>query len=122
MTTVEISLTDLEDARHVLSACLTLLTARDIEKAQANMAAQRPSPLTQEVERMKERFDGHLADYLLARHEAKTEGGPAEGEADEDDELVSAPLGEPNLPRQAGRRLTIEEMVQQVADAVEEDA
>lgn len=110
MTTVEISLTDLEDARHVLSACLTLLTARDIEKAQANMMAQRPSALTQEVERMKERFDGHLADYLLAQHEAEVEAEGEEAPDEEEEPLAASPLGEPTLPKQSGRRLTVEEI------------
>ena len=115
MTDIEITLADLEDTRHTLNACLSFFTARDLLNAQSQMRDFRASPLTDEVERLKSRFDGYLADYLLALHEDEED----EALEDEDEEeeapvveeiLADLPLGGGNLPRQQGRRLSREEI------------
>lgn len=122
--TTQIYVNDLEDVRQVLGACLVWLQARDLQEAQIAFSVTRPSPLTIEVERVKERFDGYFGDFLLAQHEADLaaddiedaddELGPENGSeelAEASEELLSgAPLGSPKLPKQEGRRLSSEEV------------
>ena len=119
-----IQLSDVEDTRQVLAACLNLVSARDFEQAQIEFRAVRPSPLTVEIERVKARLDHYLSDFLLARHEAALEEDDAEVEEDleeaengseglseaSEEELSPAPLGEFKPPRQKGRRLNPDEV------------
>lgn len=99
----EILITDLEDARQILAACLTLLTAQDVAKAQLSFSRIRESALTQEVTRVKERLDGIFGDFLLVRYEHEEEEN--EEEDDPDEELAAEPLGAFRAPTQQGRRL-----------------
>lgn len=121
--TTEIFVSDLEDVRQVLGACLVMLQARDLIEAQVAFSGTRPSPLTAEVERTKNRFDGYFSDFLLAEHEANLEEDDlddevaehepeegAESAAEASDDLSSSPLGTPRLPRQTGRRLKSDEV------------
>lgn len=124
MDTVEILVSDLEEARQILAACNTFLVARDLMEAQIEFRASRPSPLALEVDRIKARFDGYFGDYLLARHEAslevETEDIEDDNEGAEDgsgelteaseEPLSGAPLGDFKAPRQQGRRLSKEEV------------
>ena len=70
MDTVAITISDLEDTRQVLKACLTFFQAEDLQKAQVSFSAPRPSPLTLEIEQANNRLQNYLGDYLLHRHEA----------------------------------------------------
>lgn len=123
-----ILLSDLEDTRIVLNAVLNYFMARDMETAQLNFTASRPSPLTSEIQRVKVRLDGVLGDYLLQRHES--DSGLDEDEsfldAEEDldepengiqslieaseEPLPDAAFAEPKISRQVGRRLSAEEV------------
>jgi len=127
MTDIEITLADLDDTKRTLGACLTFFTARDVQEAQAQMRAYRTSPLTAEIERLADRYDGYLSDYLIAKYEDEQ---PAEGEVEDDEEeeeiLSDEPLGSAALPRQSGRRLSIDELrasssEETVTEAVETD-
>jgi hypothetical protein len=120
-------ISDLEDTRIVLNAALNYFQARDMETAQLNFTATRPSPLTAEIQRVKTRLDGVLGDYLLQQHESGS--GLYDDESFLDDEedaedaedglqslteasqepLPDAAFSEPKLSRQAGRRLTAKE-------------
>lgn len=100
----EILITDLEDARQILAACLTLLTAQDVAKAQLSFSRIRESALTQEVTRVKERLDGIFGDFLLVRYENEEEDSNEE-EDDPNEELAAEPLGAFRAPSQQGRRL-----------------
>ena len=119
MADVEITLTDLEDARTLLAACETYFTARDMQEAQLKLVAHRSSPLAAEVERVRARFDGYLADHLLERHEAGREAEGAEEEPPEEETLSDEPLGSNAFPKQTGRRLTREELEAAAEDATE---
>jgi len=114
MTTVEITITDLQDAREILGACLTYFQARDMAEAQYRIQPLRPSGLTSEVERLKTRYDSYMADLLLAERDAADEEEEEEDEEEDavavEEVLADAPLGEPVLPRQQGRRLTADEI------------
>jgi len=123
MDTVAITLSDLEDIRQVLKACLTYFQAEDLQKAQVSFNVGRPSPLTLEIEQTHTRLQGYLGDYLLARHEALLD---EEGEDDEDDleeaeeglqdateaseELSDSPLGGYKRPESRGQTLTAEDL------------
>lgn len=120
MEFIDIHLTDLEDVRDVLAACLNYFSARDFQQAQIAFGQERPSPLTSEIDRVKTRFDGYMSDFILARYEEERAGdSPADDGVAEDgseelteasEELSGAPLGEPKPKRQRGRRLTAEEL------------
>lgn len=122
---INIQLVDLEDVRQVLAASLLYFQAEDLQSAQVEFRASRPSPLTQEIERVKSRFDGYLGDYLLAQHEAllaedeevieedvegAEDGSDELTEASEEDVLSSEPLGKFERPKQKGRRLEADEI------------
>lgn len=119
MEVVEIYLNDLEEVRQVLAACQNYFLGRDLMEAQVEFRASRPSPLSAEISRLIERFNGYMGDYLLAQHEASLEEAEednesedeGEGEGEEDEEALStSPLGEFVPPRQASRRLTKDEL------------
>lgn len=114
---------DLEDVAQVLGACLTFLQARDLMEAQIAFSTPRPSPLSNEVQRLHDRFRGYMGDFLLAAREAELEEDDgddqdseleAENGSDEPVEasevLSDSPLGKPRLPRQRGRRLDADEV------------
>ena len=120
---ITVQLADLEDVRQVLAANLMYFQAQDLQEAQKEFRANRPSALTMEIERVKGRFDSYLADFLLRRHEVEL--GEDEPEFEEDLEeaedgseelteasepLSSTPLGSPDLPKQKGRRLKADEL------------
>ncbi len=120
---ITVQLADLEDVRQVLAANLMYFQAQDLQEAQKEFRANRPSALTMEIERVKGRFDSYLADFLLRRHEVELAEEEAEVEEDLEgaeegseeateasDELVSEPLGAFEKPKQKGRRLTAEEV------------
>jgi hypothetical protein len=124
-TTILIS--DLEDTRIVLNAALNYFMARDMETAQLNFTASRPSPLTSEIQRVKQRLDGVLGDFLLEQHESRSEEFEEEDDLDvevyvddaEDglqslveasqEALPDTAFAEPKIARQKGRRLSAEE-------------
>ena len=127
METVEITFNDLEDLRQILNACLNYFVAKDLERAQIKFSAVAKSPLTQELEILKTRFDGYLADYLLLRHEAENAEDEEEViEIDEEEiesepeieepELAAMPLGKTEFPKQKGRRVTKEELQKRAED------
>jgi hypothetical protein len=113
--TIEIRVSDIEDVRQVLAACYGFLYARDIQEAQIQYQANRPSALTAEVERVKTRFDGYFQDFLLAEHEARlaedrlddqdTEDEPEDGAEDVTEVLSGSPLGAFTPPTQEGTRV-----------------
>lgn len=115
-----IYVSDLEDVIQVLGASLTFLQARDLMEAQIAFSANRPSPLTTEVQRLHDRFRGYMGDFLLAQHldEDDPEDEDSELGAEDDaesvveasEELSGAPLGAPQFKRQQGRRLDAEEL------------
>lgn len=125
---------DVEDVRYVLKACLMFLQARDLMEAQANLTTVRPSALTVEVERVGDRFQAYFGQFLIDKHEAELEGygQDAEEDAEDDpeaseslpeaseDELSDAPLGSPNLVKQKGRVVSVEELTKK-DDELEED-
>jgi len=99
---------DLENTRQVLAACLVYFTAQDVSKAQVNFGSIRRSPLTEEIERVKERLDGILGDFLLAQHEAGegTQDPEALDDEDADEGVLSdSPLGAYVPSPQAGSRI-----------------
>lgn len=120
---ITVQLADLEDVRQVLAANLMYFQAQDLQEAQKEFTANRPSALTMEIERVKGRFDSYLADFLLRRHEVELAEDEAEVEEDLEgaeegsdepteasEELVSEPLGKFEKPKQTGRRLKAEEV------------
>lgn len=116
---VAVQIADVEDVRQVLAACLTYFQAEDLKSAQVAFSAVRPSPLSMEIERLATRFRGYLGDYYLAQREAELEAEDAEQEPQNgnendpeavEEELSGSPLGEFTPPRQAGVRLTDEEV------------
>jgi len=113
---VAIRLNDLEEARQILSACLNYFTARDLGDAQVRLEIYRKSPLTDELERVKERFDGYLGDFLLAEYEEEhgeipeDDSEEAEIEDEEEEVLNDNPLGVVQVKRQQSRRLSKEEI------------
>lgn len=118
---IAIRLSDMEDMRHILNACLNFFTARDLSDAQVRLEVYRKSPITDEIERVKERLDGYLGDYLLAQYEEEHGEVPEddlvdeleeqEEEKQEEEEVLSSnPLGTVKTRRQAGRRLSKEEL------------
>lgn len=117
---VAIRLSDLEDVRQILNACLNYFTARDLGDAQVKLEAYRKSPMTDEVERVKERMDGYLGDFLLMQYEEEHGTIPEDDEVDEELEeepeeeetLSGNPLGTVTAKRQQGRRLSKEELAQ----------
>ena len=113
---------DVDDIRYALGACLTLLQAQDLAESQRNLNATRPSGLTLEIERVKQRVDNYFAQHILDQYDtAEPEYDPADAESISGDpeasgdlaeapELLSdAPLGKTRVKRQAGRRLTASE-------------
>ena len=117
-TTIQIS--DLDELRSVLAACLNYFSARDLEQAQLEFRATRPSPLTAEIERVKTRFDSYFSDFLLRRHEELLETEEDEDDLDVEEDveeaehgsqsLSEAPLGTPVIKRQKGRVLEQDEI------------
>jgi hypothetical protein len=121
---ITIQLGDLEDVRQVLAAALMYFQAEDLQTAQVEFRAARPSPLTQEIERVKGRYDSYLGDFLLARHEALlaedepeieedsegAENGSEELAEASEEALSGAPLGDFTPPKQKGRRLKADEV------------
>lgn len=118
-----ILLSDLDEVRQVLAACLTYFQARDLSAAQIEFRAARPSPITAEVGRIKDRFDAYLGDYLLRQHEADLEEDGVVGDEVEEGaedgsegvaegvvELSTTPLGDFKKPNQKGRRLKAAEV------------
>lgn len=113
---VEIQVSDLEDVRQVLAACYGFFVARDIQNAQAEFRAERPSPLRVEIERVKTRFDGYFGDFLLAEHEAtlaadeladeESKEEAEEGSGELTEALSGTPLGDFTAPKQKGKRVT----------------
>ena len=128
---VPVQISDVEDVRQVLAACLTFFQAEDLKAAQVAFSAVRPSPLTLEVERLATRFRGYLGDYYLAQREAELEDEDAELELpnssenvqeESEEELSGSPLGDFQPPRQAGVRLTDEEVAAEYEDDDEDDS
>lgn len=129
-----ILVSDLEDMRFVLDACLTYFQARDMEAAQLNFTAVRSSPLTLEAARVKKRLDGVMGDYLLAAHESRSALEYDEDDLDVEEDLEDAEDGsedvteasedvlpdtaftEPVVARQKGRRLSIKEVEKSATD------
>lgn len=116
---VVITLDDLEDVRLVLNAALNYFVSKDVAEAQQQLRVFNRSPLTVEIERVKNRMDGYLSDFLLLQHEE--EHGIIEEEYDEaieenlaeqeEEELLSSnPLGTVQFKRQQGRRLSKKEL------------
>lgn len=127
---VTVQITDVEDARQVLVACLTYFQAEDLKAAQLAFSAVRPSPLTMEIERLATRFRGYLGDYYLAQREAELEAEDAEQgpqNADEndpeafDEELSDSPLGDFTPPQREGRRLRVDELYEAAGGDPEAD-
>lgn len=127
---VAVQIADVEDVRQVLAACLTYFQAEDLKSAQVAFSAVRPSPLSLEIERLATRFRGYLGDYYLAQREAELEAEDAEQEPQNgnendpegvEEELSDTPLGEFRAPRQAGVRLTDEEVADEYYGVEEED-
>lgn len=128
---VAVQIADVEDVRQVLAACLTYFQAEDLKSAQVAFSAVRPSPLSLEIERLATRFRGYLGDYYLAQREAELEAEDAEQEPQNgnendpeavEEELSDSPLGDFRPPRQAGVRLTDEEVAAEYGDYEEDDA
>lgn len=94
----EVLISDIEEIRDVLGACLTYFTAQDVIKAQTQFRQMRQSPITSELERVKARVDGLMGDYLLFRYQA--EKGESEEEPKEE-ELPDNPLGSPKFSSRA---------------------
>lgn len=116
---VSILLNDLEDCRQILHACQNYFLGRDMQEAQAQLRAYSKSPLTAEIERVKERMDGYLGDFLLQQYEEEhgvipedEEESVEEEEPEEEvvEELSDNPLGTVKVQRQKGRRLTKQEL------------
>lgn len=114
MTDIVITLRDLDDARHTLGACLNYFIALDLADQQRRLANSGNSVLTQEIERVKSRFDSYMGDYLLQMHESELE---AEEDSEEEPEipveegLAVQPLGHFEVPKQEGRRVSREELL-----------
>lgn len=107
-------LQDFEDAREVVAACLTYCTAQDVAAAQLRYGQMRQSALTAELERVKQRLDGLMGDYLFARYQdEKRAAGEEVPDLEEDEEfeeeLSSEPLGRFEVPRRKTRRLDLSE-------------
>lgn len=115
---VAIRLSDLEDARQILNACVNYFTAQDLSDAQRKLEMYKRSPLTAELERVKERMDGYLGDFLLAQYEEEHGHVPEDDleleveveVVEEEEPLGDNPLGTVKVNRQKGRRLTKEEL------------
>lgn len=103
-----ILVSDLNRIREILSGCLVFSTAHDIARSQQQMVGARPSPLTREVESVKERVDGILGDFLLNQYTEDLERDEEIAEDEELEELSPLPLGEPSF-RQASKRVDLED-------------
>ena len=113
--------TDFEDTRQLISACLVYFTAQDVSASQQRFGQLKKSHMTMELERVKERLDGVLGDWLLARHLEETEGEEAFTNADlealaEEGELEELPP-EPFGSFQKNRRQTRPVLMEDQAEA-----
>src|SRR6516162_181665 len=119
---ITIRFTDLDDARHVLKMCLNYFYAKDLETAQIQLRQVSASPITKELEVLTTRFDGYLADYLLAQHESDVEletADPvpeADTEAEADEPLSDDPLSTKRMPKRKSRQITKAELENRVKD------
>jgi hypothetical protein len=94
---VTIQVSDLEDVRNVLSACLNFFQAHDLMEAQKHYEAVAYSPLTNEIGRVTQRFDGYMGDFLLNKHESESDENEPSPAASTSQELVGSEEGAQEL-------------------------
>lgn len=122
MDEIVIQAGDVDDIRYVLNACLHFFQAQDLLDAQRALNNVRPSPLTQDIERVKARVDFYFNQWVVDRYENEVDEEDQESaeeaqEADEgltgvseDDVLSDTPLGSFEKPKQKGRRMKVAEL------------
>jgi len=100
-----IQVKDIDDARHLLEACGNYFRALDVSNAQVELRSFSLSPLSLEIQKVKERFDGYLGDYLLHRHESDLEPENDLGDESPEDVVSEAPEAS-ETPSQAPEKLS----------------
>lgn len=108
MTEISVQVNDIEATRALLAACLNYFQAMDLAESQRKLTAYTESPISQEADRMKTRFDGYMSDFLLSRYETEYEAGDV-GEELDFETLPDNPLGTFVAPRQVGRPVVSED-------------
>lgn len=98
MDFIEVRVPDLMNLVEVIGLALGKQQAEDIAKCHNNLVDVRYSPLTKELESVRNRFDGHVKDYWAerGRAQAQEEIDAADEEVEEEElpELPAKPLGE----------------------------
>lgn len=102
---VDIRVPDLMNLVDVLNLALGKQQAEDIAKCHNNLVDTRYSPLTKELESVRDRFDGYVKDYWAekgrAQAEAELSGGEEVEESEESDLPTVEPLGSLSGDRKA---------------------
>jgi len=96
MDFVEVRVPDLMNLVEVIGLALGKQQAEDIAKCHNNLVDVRYSPLTKELEAVRDRFEGHVKDYWAERGRAQAQEELAaadDTEVADEPELHATPLG-----------------------------
>ncbi|MEM3008394.1 MAG: hypothetical protein QXU32_02340 [Nitrososphaerales archaeon] len=82
---ISVRVADLNEIRRVLAACLNYFQAYDLMESQRELSSYMPSPIVIDIDRVKNRLDGYISDYLLAQYEGQDEEQDAKLNAEDAD-------------------------------------